>query len=112
MYWEILSINFRFYANEAKLNQSDENIEKLHVNTRRTKHSQSDTLYTLVRFIDFNEYLLDKSEEDRLLWFPNIGVIVVSPKRKKKFEENSEALFKPSSFQCNVQFPKNNKYLL
>ena len=85
------------------------NREKLHVNTKKPTHSSVDMSYSVVNFIDLNEHLLNRPEEERLESYPNIGVIVVSPERKKKYEGNLEALFKLSTLQCYVQFPENKK---
>ena len=84
IYKTISCPNFSYYADEAGLierekNLTEENRTKLHVNTKRPIHSDPDTFYTVIRFIDFDKYLFDQSKEQYYYKRPDIGVIVVSP---------------------------------
>ena len=84
MYKEIASLNCRYYAEVADLierekNLTEENRTKLHVNTKRPVHSHPDTLYTVIRFIDFDKYLFDRSNGGNDYRRDDIGVFAVSP---------------------------------
>ena len=84
VYKEIACLNCRYYAEEADLIECGKNLPenertKLHVNTKRPINSDPDTLYTVIRFIDFDKYLFDQSKGENYLRGPDIGVFVVSP---------------------------------
>ena len=81
---EIACVNCRYYANRASLIEREKNLteeirSKLHVNTKRPVHSNPDTFYTVIRFIDFDKYLFDHSKGEKYYERPDIGVFVVSP---------------------------------
>ena len=89
MYEATSCLNCSYYAKRAgliqnEMNVAEENPTKLHVNTKRPVHFDPDVFYTVIRFIDFNQYLIDQPEEKRLVCDSNIGVIVVSPELDKE----------------------------
>ena len=88
MYGAISFSNCSYYAERAGLIQDEQNLTKeertkLHVNTKRPVHSNPDMFYTVIRFIDFDEYLFDQCEEEIYQKRPDIGVIVVSSELKE-----------------------------
>ena len=62
---------------EREKNLPEDERTKLHVNTKRPIHSDPDTFYTVIRFIDFDKYLFDQSKGEKYLKGPDIGVIMV-----------------------------------
>ena len=83
MYKSISFLNCSYYAERAELIQDEKNLTKeertkLHVNTKRPMHSDPDTFYTVIRFIDFKKYHFDECEEEIYHEQDDIGIIVVS----------------------------------
>ena len=90
---------------EVELDLTKEERTKLHVNTKRPTHSDPDMIYTVIRFIDFNKYLFDQGREEIYQERPDIGVIVVSSKlKKKKFNKNKERRSRAIklAMQCSI----------
>ena len=64
---------------EREKNLPESQRTKLHVNTKRPIHSDPDTCYPVINFIDIDKYLFDQNERQNYYKQPDIGVIVVSP---------------------------------